>query len=46
MSLLDEARQTINEIDSKMAELFEERMRAAKAIATYKKENGLAVIGL
>ena len=33
MSKLDEARVIINEIDKKMAELFESRMEASKSIA-------------
>lgn len=43
MDKLGEARQTINEIDEKMARLFEERMQAAKSIASYKKEHGLPI---
>ena len=43
MSSLDEARKTINQVDAKMAELFCERMRAAKAVALYKKEHGLKI---
>lgn len=43
MSLLDEARKIINEVDSKMAELFCERMRAAEMVAEYKKEHGLKI---
>ena len=44
MSLLDEARRIINEVDSKMAELFLERMRAAEMVAEYKKEHGLKIL--
>ena len=40
---LDKARQTINEVDAKMAELFVERMRAAEAVAEYKMERGLEI---
>lgn len=43
MDQLSEARKTINEIDEKMAKLFEERMLAAKSIAAYKKEHGLPI---
>ncbi|MCR5307949.1 MAG: chorismate mutase [bacterium] len=43
MSKLDEARIKINDIDKKMAELFESRMEASKSIAEYKKENGLSI---
>ena len=44
MSSLENARKTINEIDAEMARLFEKRMNAAKAIAEYKKENGLSIL--
>ena len=40
---LDKARQRINEVDAKMAELFVERMSAAKTIAEYKMERGLEI---
>lgn len=43
MEKLNEARAKINEIDEKMASLFEERMQAAKVIAGYKKERGLPI---
>lgn len=43
MSKLDEARIKINDIDKKMAELFESRMEASHAVAEYKKENGLSI---
>ncbi|MCR5108862.1 MAG: chorismate mutase [Lachnospiraceae bacterium] len=43
MSELEGARKKINEIDEKMAKLFEERMEVAKTIALYKKEHGLSV---
>lgn len=38
-----EARNTISEIDVKIAKLFEERMNAAKVVAEYKKVNGIPV---
>lgn len=41
---LEKSRKEINEIDRKMAELFVQRMHAAKAVAEYKKENGLAIL--
>ena len=41
---LDKARKEINEIDRQMAELFVKRMRAAEAVAEYKKERGLAIL--
>ncbi len=40
---LEEARKTINEVDSKIAELFVERMKAAEVIAEYKKARGLEI---
>ncbi len=40
---LDKARKRINEIDAEMARLFEERMRAAEAVAEYKREHGLKI---
>ena len=43
MSELRTARETINQVDREMARLFEIRMDAAKAVAQYKKENGLPV---
>ncbi len=43
MSLLDDARKIINEVDAKMAELFTERMRAAEMVAEYKRLHGLKI---
>ena len=43
MDQLGEARVRINEIDEQMARLFEDRMQAAKAVASYKKEHGLPI---
>ncbi len=43
MDKLAEARKRIEEIDEKLASLFEERMSAAKEVAEYKKENGFPV---
>lgn len=43
MSSLEEARKIINEVDSKMAELFVKRMHAAEMVAEYKKEHGLKI---
>ena len=37
MTKLEQARKKINEIDEKMAKLFEERMEASKEVALYKK---------
>lgn len=37
------AREIINKVDSKMAELFTERMKAAETVFEYKKEFGLPV---
>lgn len=44
MTELDLARQSINEIDKEMAKLFEERMKAVKKVAEYKREYGLQVV--
>ena len=41
---LEEARKIINEVDSKMAELFVQRMRAAEMVFAYKKEYGLPIL--
>lgn len=43
MNDLEKARKQINELDKKMAGLFELRMDAAKIVAAYKKENGLKI---
>ena len=43
-SKLDEARKIINEVDSKMAELFVKRMRAAEMVFEHKKEFGLPIL--
>lgn len=43
MSSLDEARKIINDVDSKMAELFVMRMKAAETVAEYKREHGLKI---
>mgnify|MGYP002520204429 FL=1 len=43
MNKLEEARKKINSVDEEIAKLFEERMKAAKQIAEYKKENGLPI---
>ena len=40
---LDEAREIINRVDSQMAELFEERMKAAEMVFEHKKEFGLPI---
>ena len=40
---LDEARKIINSVDSQMAELFTERMRAAEMAFEYKKDFGLRI---
>ena len=40
---LNEARKIINRIDSQMAELFTERMRAAEMVFEYKKDFGLPI---
>ena len=43
MNKLEIAREIINKVDKEMAELFEERMKAAKMVAEYKKERGLPI---
>ena len=43
MTELEKARQTINEVDKAMAELFVKRMDAARVVAEYKREHGLQV---
>ena len=40
---LNKAREIINRVDSQMAELFAERMRAAEMVFDYKKEFGLPI---
>ena len=41
---LDEARSVINSVDSQMAKLFVERMRAVETVYEYKKEHGLPIL--
>lgn len=43
MDELQEARNIINEIDDKMAKLFEERMQAVEKVIAYKMEHDLAI---
>ena len=43
-SKLDEARSIINEVDSKMAELFVKRMKACEMVYEYKREFGLPIL--
>lgn len=43
-NLLEEARETINEIDREMAVLFERRMDAVKKVADHKIRHGLQVL--
>ena len=43
-SKLEEARKIINEVDSKMAELFVKRMRAAELVYEHKKKFGLPIL--
>lgn len=40
---LSKAREIINDVDSRMAELFQQRMEASKAVARYKQENGIPI---
>jgi len=41
---LEEARKIINRVDSQMAELFTERMRAAEMVYEHKKQYGLPIL--
>lgn len=43
MSLIDDARTKINEIDKELVRLFEERMKAVSDVLKYKKEHNLEV---
>lgn len=43
MSQLDQIRTKINDIDEKMAALFEERMHMSEQVAAFKRERGLSV---
>ena len=43
MSELENARKIINEVDRKMAKLFEERMQAVRIVADYKREHGIQI---
>ena len=43
MEKFNEARNTVSEVDKKIAELFVQRMKAVKEIALYKKEHGLPI---
>lgn len=43
MNKLEEARIKINEADSQMAKIFEQRFWAVKDVLAYKKENNLAI---
>lgn len=44
MNRLEKARLTINQIDEKMAELFEARMRAVEEVVAYKIDNHMPVL--
>ncbi len=44
MSLLEDARKIINEVDGEMAELFVKRMRAVEMVAEHKREHGLPIL--
>lgn len=44
MNALERNRLIINEVDDKLAELFEKRMHAVKEILAYKKENGMQIL--
>ncbi len=44
MNPLEQARQTIDDIDRQMASLFEKRMDAVKIVADYKQKNGKPIL--
>ena len=44
MGELQDARKVIEEVDRKMADLFEQRMEAVREVAAYKRERGLPVL--
>ena len=44
MDLLQEARKIINEVDTQMADLFVQRMKAAEMVAQYKQEHGMPIL--
>ena len=44
MKELSDIRKEINEIDQKMADLFEQRMKLCKDVAAYKLEHGLSLV--
>jgi len=44
MDLLQEAREIINNVDTQMADLFVQRMRAAQMVAQYKKAHGMPIL--
>lgn len=44
MNELEIARKKISEVDTKIAELFEERMKASELVAKYKREHGLSIL--
>ena len=44
MDLLQKARESINQIDQTMAELFEQRMKAVEQVVAYKQEHHLPVL--
>ena len=44
MDLLQEAREKINQVDTQMADLFVQRMRAAEMVAQYKKAHGMPIL--
>ncbi len=44
MDLLQEAREIINNVDTQMADLFTQRMRAAEMVARYKQAHGMPIL--
>lgn len=44
MAELSDLRQQIDEIDTRIFELFSERTKVAEEVAAYKRENGMRVL--
>lgn len=44
MNELEQARETINQVDAQMAALFAERMEAVAQVAAYKAAQGLPIV--
>ena len=44
MDQLEQARQMIDDVDARMAELFERRMEAVAQVIRYKREHGMPIL--